>query len=241
MFYVQAVEYLRQNGVESRKDWRNVSSGTLIIRAHGMPVAEIGEMKSLGYGVVDATCPHVVTSQKQIRKYSESGYRIILIGDKDHPEILSLQSFAGSGGCQVIESLEEAKNLDLQGKIMVIAQTTFNAEDFRRISAFISERNDEVVVCNSICQATSERQQEIMKLAAQADMVVVVGGKESANTRRLAEIAGNYCQKTFHVETAQELHHLDFSGINKVAVTAGASTPDFITEEVIDFLKSHSR
>lgn len=237
----QAVEYLRENGVESLENWRIVESGTLIIRAHGMPAGEIEEMKKLGIGIVDATCPHVVTSQKQIKKYSNDGYKIIIIGDRDHPEMLSLQSFARPEQCQVISSLAEVSRLDLSGKVMAIAQTTFNAEQFNEITSLIKTRNAEAVVCNSICQATSERQQEIMKLAAQVEAVVVVGGKASANTRRLAEIAGAYCNRTYHVETAAELEKINFRNIARVAVTAGASTPDFITDQVIDYLTTHSR
>lgn len=237
----QAVEFLKENGVESLKNWRSINSGTLIIRAHGMPADEIAEMKKLGLGIVDATCPHVVTSQKQIKKYSDSGYQIIIIGDKDHPEILSLQSFARPQQFQVISSMSEAQNLKIAEKVMVIAQTTFNAEQFKEITSQILEKNPQAVVCDSICQATSERQQEIMKLAAIVEAVVVVGGKESANTRRLAEIAAYYCKRTYHVETATELEKINFRNLSRVAVTAGASTPDFITKEVIDYLRTHSR
>lgn len=237
----QAVEYLEQHGVESLKDWRAINSGTLIIRAHGMPANEIAEMKDLGFGIIDATCPHVVTSQKQIKKYSDSGFKIIIIGDKDHPEILSLQSFARPEQCQVISSQAELASLDLSGKTMAIAQTTFNADQFAQIAEAIRQKNPQAVICDSICQATSERQQEIMKLAARVEAVVVVGGKSSANTRRLAEIASSICNRTYHVETAAELEKINFRNVARVAVTAGASTPDFITEQVIEFLKTHSR
>ncbi len=237
----QAVEFLKENGVESMKNWQALKSGTLIIRAHGMPAAEIEEMKQRGFAIIDATCPHVVTSQKQIRKYSEKGYQIVIIGDQDHPEILSLQSFAAAERCRVISSAEQAQNLELNNKVMVIAQTTFNAEEFKHISDAIAAKNPDTVVCDSICQATSDRQQEIMKLASQVEAVVVVGGKASANTRRLAEIAASLCQKTYHVETAKELESVDFRSLKTCAVTAGASTPDFITDQVIEYLKNHSR
>jgi 4-hydroxy-3-methylbut-2-enyl diphosphate reductase len=233
----QAVEFLHENGVESLTDWHVIKKGTIIIRAHGMPKQEIAEMKALGLGIVDATCPHVVTSQKKIKKYYDEGYMIVITGDKSHPEILSLQSFA-TDNCRVISSLEEAKELRTDQKIMVIAQTTFNARQFAEIAKVFDKGQN--VICNSICQATSERQEEIQKLATYVDAVVVVGGKASANTRRLAEIAAEYCNRTYHIETEKELEKINFHNVTRVAVTAGASTPDFITQRVIDFLKSRA-
>ncbi|GAB4272936.1 MAG: 4-hydroxy-3-methylbut-2-enyl diphosphate reductase [Candidatus Rifleibacteriota bacterium] len=234
----QAVQYLMENGVESLDNWKEVSNGTMIIRAHGMPEKEIEEMKARGLGIVDATCPHVVTSQKQIRKYSNQDYFIIIIGDKEHPEILSLQSFAKPGQFIVISSFQEAISLQLPEKIMIIAQTTFNNQEFIKISGFLSKKIEKSVVCNSICQATSERQEEIKKLAAHVEAVVVVGGKASANTRRLAEIAASMCSRTYHVETETELQNINFRNVTRVAVTAGASTPDFITDKIIAYLQN---
>lgn len=233
----QAVEYLKKQGVESLSDWRSINSGTLIIRAHGMPAQDIEEMKARGLNIVDATCPHVVTSQRQIKKYADLGYFIVIIGDKDHPEILSLQSFADQQRFRVISSLQQAKELDKLDQIMIIAQTTFNAEEFAEIADALSRKAKQAVVCNSICQATSERQQEVQKLAANADAVIVVGGKASANTRRLAEIAASICSRTHHIETEEELEGIDLTGVKKLAITAGASTPDFITEKVIEHIR----
>lgn len=230
----QAVEHLRQNGVGTVKDWHTVKNGTIIIRAHGMPADQIREMASQGLGIVDATCPHVVTSQRKIKKYSDQGYHIYIIGDTDHPEILSLQSFATSQ--EVIASEEQAKQVPVRPRIMVIGQTTFNEDEFNRIAATLKTRADEAVICDSICQATSERQQEIRHLAADADAVVIVGGKASANTRRLAEIAASLCARTFHIETEDELNLADFADCENVVVSAGASTPDFITQKVMSFL-----
>lgn len=232
----QAVNYLRENGVETVADWQSISDGTIIIRAHGMPAGSIEQIKNQGLGVVDATCPHVVTSQRQIKKYSDLGYFIFIIGDPDHPEMLSLQSFASQ--YSVIASPLEAQQAENYDKIMIIAQTTFNEDEFNRIATILKTKATEAIVCDSICQATSERQQEIKQLAANADAVVIVGGKSSANTRRLAEIAASLCNKTYHVETEQELQLNNFEGCQTIVVSAGASTPDFITRKVIDFLTS---
>lgn len=237
----QAVDYLRENGVESLQNWKILDAGTLIIRAHGMPADEIREMKSRGLAIIDATCPHVVTSQKKISKHSKDGYFVVIIGDREHPEILSLQSFAAPEQCLVLSSLAEAQKVRFPGRVMVIAQTTFNEAEFKQIADYIKTQTTDCQILNSICQATSERQQEIMQLAAHVDAVVVVGGKASANTRRLAEIAASICNRTYHVETEAELEKINFRNVARVAVTAGASTPDFITDRVITYLKAHSR
>lgn len=231
----QAIEYLKENGVETVQDWRDIADGTIIIRAHGMPSGSIEQIAAQGLGIVDATCPHVVTSQRQIKKFSDQGFFIFVIGDSKHPEIMSLQSFAAQ--CMVISTPQEAQNAPRHDKIMIIAQTTFNEDEFNRIAEILKTLAAEAIVCNSICQATSERQHEIKSLAAGADAVVIVGGKLSANTRRLAEIATEICPKTFHVETESELSAADFKDCRKIAVSAGASTPDFITSRVIDYLK----
>ena len=231
----QAIEYLKEQGVETSLDWQNIPNGTLIIRAHGMPLTNIKEIEAKGLNIVDATCPHVKTSQKQIQKYSDLGYFIYIIGDQSHPEILSLQSFAKNFG--VISNLEAAKEVSHKDKIMVISQTTFNADEYKEISDVLKEKADEAIICNSICQATSLRQNEIKELAAKADAVVIVGGKSSANTKRLAQIASEICSNTKHIETEEELNIKDYENCQTIAVSAGASTPDFITNRVIEFLK----
>ena len=233
----QAVEMLQQHGVQNIEDWQSIKNGTLIIRAHGMPADQIAAMKKSGLEIVDATCPHVVTSQQQIEKYSREGFFIVIVGDKKHPEILSLQSFANYKNFAVISDLQETKQIELPEKVMVIAQTTYNAKDFEEIALALKNKAKQIEICNSICLATSKRQKEIMDLAGKVDAVIVVGGKKSANTKRLAEIAKKLCKLTFHIETEEELETAKLISCKKIAVTAGASTPDFITEKVINFLK----
>ncbi len=232
----QAIQYLGEHGVETINDWQNIQSGTIIIRAHGMPKQSLLLMREKGLNIVDATCPHVVTSQKQIEKYSNLGFFIFIIGDPMHPEILSLQSFASD--FSIISSKEQALTAGHFPKAMIIAQTTFNADEFNEVSVILKEKGKEVVICNSICRATSDRQNEIKMLAGDADAVIIVGGKSSANTRRLAEIANSLCPLTLHVETENELRVQQFLGAEKIVISAGASTPDFITDRVIAFIKS---
>lgn len=233
----QAIEHLYKCGVKTLSDWKSLNDGTIIIRAHGMPSSVIEEIRQTSIGVVDATCPHVVTSQRKIKKFSDDGYFVYIIGDPHHPEMLSLQSFAPHRH-KVVANYEEAVAENPPDKIMIIAQTTYNAKEFIRISEYLKKKSKNAVVCNSICLATFERQEEIRNLAANVDAVIVVGGKSSANTRRLTEIASSLCTQTWHIETAKELESVNFSKIKKLAVTAGASTPDFITQQVIDFLRA---
>jgi len=233
----QAVETLRGKGVEPLPDEIDPDHGILLIRAHGMPADRIARLRDKCLHIVDATCPHVVSSQRRIKQYSKNGYTIIIVGDKDHPEIVSLQSFA-EGTCQVISSIAEAKNHPGSDMAMVVAQTTFNAEEYDWICDLLSKKIGKYKVFQSICKATSKRQEEVQQLARTCDAVVVVGGRNSANTRRLVEIVNASGKPAYHVETAAELPLPEFHAFETVGVTAGASTPDWVTQEVINLLES---
>lgn len=236
----QAVEALQIKGIEAAVSSTEISSGVLIVRAHGMPREEIEQLRSRGVNIVDATCPHVLSSQHKIKKYSDQGYFVVIVGDRRHPEIISLQSFAPAGHV-VIETQDEVDQLPEAERAIVIAQTTFNEQEYEAISGLIRKRYGKCLVFDSICQATSDRQQEVHQLAGTVDAVVVVGGKNSANTRRLAEIAHQRGIRSFHVETAVELNEEDFKDFTHVGVTAGASTPNWITADVINRLKGFGR
>ena len=160
----QAVEALREKGIQVITDWRTLERGVILIRAHGMPRQEIEDIRAHGFPVVDATCPHVVVSQKRIQQFAEKGFFIVIVGDPKHPEILSLQSFAGSR-VVVISSLDEAERLPSLDKVMVIAQTTFNEAQYREISQAVAQKGQESRVFHSICIATSNRQDEVAHLA----------------------------------------------------------------------------
>lgn len=235
----QAVAELATKGIRSVNDWRPIPGGTLIIRAHGMPLEEIRDMRARGLTVVDATCPHVVSSQNRIKTAFEEGFFVVIVGDPRHPEILSLQSFA-PGSHQVIASVEEVASIPAVPKAIVIAQTTFHEKQYETIAEAVSARISDCLVVRSICKATSNRQDEVERLAAEVDAMVVVGGRDSANTRRLAEIAEARGVRTVHIETADELVPGFFTAVATVGVTAGASTPSWVTRAVIDRLKLFS-
>ena len=232
----QAIEHLKDNGVETLPSDVKVDFGTIIIRAHGIPLNELNDLKKKNIKIVDATCPHVLTSQKQIKKFSDEGWHIVIVGDPNHPEIKSLQSYAKS--CTILKDINEANSFICSNKIMVISQTTYNSENYKSIAELLKTKSKEIHVCNSICMATNERQKEIRELAKNADAVVIVGGMESANTRRLAQIASEYCNNVQHVETVDSLNTKQLNKCKCVVVSAGASTPDFITDKIIEYLKS---
>ncbi len=234
---VQAVDVLRSRGVEPLDSFENCEPGCVVIRAHGISPEEADLLRQRGFELVDATCPHVKRSQETVAAYSSDGYQVIIVGDRDHAEIAGIEGFC-SGLHHVISTEDEAGRVRLEDKAIVIAQTTFNEGTYRRIAEILERRGREVVVVNSICRATHNRQAEAARLGALCDAVIVVGGRHSANTRRLAEIASSSGRPTFHVETADEIDLEVLRRFETVGVTAGASTPSWITRGVIERLES---
>lgn len=232
----QAVEMLAGRGVRAANSVDEIASGTVIIRAHGVPPDVEAALQEKGLKVIDATCPHVRKAQREMRRYSSEGYLVVVVGDRDHAEVIGLQ-----GHCErqsvVIASLDEARNFSPDGPTCVMAQTTFNEGLFREIVETLSSKQPEIVVLDTICRATDDRQHEVRALADACEAVVIVGGYESANTRRLAEIAHSTGTPTLHVETAGELDVEDLRQYRLVGISAGASTPNWITRSVIDTVR----
>ncbi len=236
----QAVEVLENQGIKAINDPTQLSAGRkIVIRAHGIPKKELTELKDNGVECIDATCPHVLKSQKRLEKDSALGNVIVLVGDKNHAEMVGLVGYC-SGKTHVISTIEEAEALDLPNVFSVLAQTTFNAETYDEICNIFKKKYPECKIYHSICKATSDRQLEAMKLADECDCLVVVGGKHSANTCRLAEIGKLAGKSTFHVETAEELDVAEINKFDLVGVTAGASTPGWILQTVINKLEEAS-
>jgi len=232
----QAVETLERRGVKSIDSIDGITKGTIVIRAHGVAPEQRRQIEDAGLRAVDATCPHVRFSQNIVRRRHESGKSIVIAGDKDHAEVAGLLGFCRNTGT-VISTCDEARALRLDGQVCLVAQTTFNEELFGRIAQIIRENHGKnVEVVDTICRSTEQRQREVTELARTVDAMVVVGGKHSANTRRLAEIARSTGTPTVHIETAAELPE-DFAAYGTVGVTAGASTPNWITAAVIQRLK----
>lgn len=231
----QAIDVLENQGIKAVKNFDDIAKGKMVIRAHGVPKAVKDELTQKGFECIDATCPHVLKSQKRIEKDSAEGKAIVIVGDHDHAEMVGLAGHA-SNDVHIISTEEEAEKLSISKDFSVIAQTTFNAETYEKICDIFNKRYPNCTIYHSICRATEERQNEAMRLANECDALVVVGGKHSANTCRLAEIGRIAGKPTFHIETAEELNPDEISGFNTVAVTAGASTPGWLTQTVIDKL-----
>ena len=232
----KVLELLKEKGLKVLDAEKiNISENSVvIIRAHGTTPSVVEKLTSLNVNVIDSTCPKVHLSQKRTSEYAERGYRIIIAGDRNHGEVTSISSYAEDkmAGCVVVvQNAEEAKDVVLWKKNMLIAQTTFSPEEFSKVIDVLKQRDTNITVFNSICSATQKRQNALKELKDKADAVLVIGGKNSANTRRLYEIALTICSNVALIEDEKEIP-LDFYKFNTVALTAGASTPLSTVEAV---------
>ncbi len=218
-----------------------VSDDCVIIRAHGIPKQDEDLLKASGATLVDATCPKVKKAQLSIAKATKNGSVLLLFGEVDHPEVRGLVSYAHNDA-YVFDSLEQLQNLELlaQGTYVLASQTTQDKKIFAQIEKYLSERIGNIPILSTICDATSERQSEVLSIASEVDGVVVVGGKDSGNTRRLVDVAASKGVPTWHVETVSELKNENFNKICTVGLTAGASTPKSLIDAVHDFLDAKS-
>ncbi len=232
----QAIEGLEAKGIRNIEECPEVADGTVVIRAHGVPLAVIADLEARGFGVVDATCPHVMASQRHIERRAAQGYTIVIAGDKDHAEVEGLKSRAGPR-CLVVSTLDEARAAEVAAPACLVAQTTFGERLYTEIAAALRERCPAIEVVQSICRSTRRRQEEALRLAGEVEAMVVVGARHSANTCRLAELCRQEGKPTFHVETADELDPQALSGFRVVGLTAGASTPNWVTRSVLQALE----
>ena len=236
----QAIEMLEARNVYRAPEIDESLRGkTVVIRAHGVPPDIRNRLKEIGSRVIDATCPHVLRSQGIIKKYYSRGYSIVIVGDRGHAEIDALLGYTDNTGI-VVENIDEARKLPRMENVCVIAQTTLNSAEFEDITNEICKHANEHYVAKTICSSTERRQKDIRKLAELTDATVVVGGKNSANTNRLAEISRELGQPTFFIEDQSELNMEELSRYNEIGVTAGASTPQWVIQEVVDALTAYT-
>ena len=226
----QMVERLKNEGVGTVSSLDEVEDGLVIIRSHGVGPEVYEEAESRGLELVDATCPHVKKAQLSAKLLSEEGYTVVIIGEKNHPEVKSIFEWTAQDA-YIIETEAEADALPSIGKLGVVSQTTFSGEKFRSIVSHLLEKSREIKILRTICTATDLRQTAALELAENVDVMIVVGGKNSANTSRLAQLCATKC-KTYHIETVAELQDDWLKNVNKIGITAGASTPDWIIKEV---------
>jgi 4-hydroxy-3-methylbut-2-enyl diphosphate reductase len=233
----QEVEQLARSGVQVVQSLAEVpAGGTLIIRSHGAPPEVMEQAVKAGLTVVDATCPLVMRAQERARELAQAGYKVVVAGEPQHPEVQAIVAHAP--GAVVLEDGSDLGVLGTARRIGVVAQTTQSPQAYRRLIGRLLELEPaELRVYNTICTATLGRQKAALALARRVDVVVVVGGKNSANTRRLAELCLAVGVPTYHIETAAELDDEWFRGADVVGVTAGASTPDWVVREVVEALE----
>lgn len=203
-----------------------------VIRTHGIPKQELSLLQERKVNVVDATCPYVTKPQQICEEMSAQGYDIIIFGDESHPEIKGVKSYA-VGNVFVINSPAEVDDLHTREKVAVVAQTTRKIEEYQEIVSRLMASHKEVRVFNTICNATFDNQDAVRKLAQQADVMIVIGGKNSSNTKQLHSISQEFCPDSYHIESQEDLQADWFKGKNFCGISAGASTPDWIIDDVI--------
>ena len=233
----QAVAELRARGVEVAACLDDVAEGTLVIRSHGVDPAIIDEARERGLDVVDATCPFVSAAHTCARELAEQGLAVIIVGEEDHPEVEGIMAHAG-GTAIIVEDVADLPERLPSRKIGVVVQTTQSLARLTEIVSALLPRVSELRVCNTICSATAKRQLSAEELARTVDVMVVVGGHNSGNTTRLAEISASVNPRTHHVETAEELDPAWFAGAESAGVTAGASTPGAQVAGVVAAIES---
>ena len=230
------VQELEEKGVKvlnSEEELKSLTSGTVIIRAHGVGEKVYELLKQQGVNLVDATCPFVKKIHRIARKEEANGRHILIIGNAKHPEVEGIR-----GWCEkpayVVESLEEAENfaLSMGEKLCIVSQTTFNYNKFEDIVEIISKKGYDIIVLNTICSATEERQTEAREIASDVDAMIVIGGSHSSNTQKLFEICKKECENTYYIQSLDDLDLKTSQSIRCVGITAGASTPNKIIEEV---------
>ena len=226
----QMVERLKDEGVGTVDRLDELPTGTIIIRSHGVGPEVYREAEERGLNVVDATCPHVKKAQLSAKELVDEGYNVVIIGEKQHPEVKSIFEWSGRKAV-VLETEAEARELDSCARLGIVCQTTFSGAKFRQIAMHLLEKSRDVRILRTICTATDQRQAAAIDLAQRVGLMLVIGGKNSANTTRLAQLCKEHCL-TYHIETAAELRDEWFDKIEKIGITAGASTPDWIIKEV---------
>lgn len=233
----EVVKDLERKGVkvvENLSDFKTLPKGTVIIRSHGVAKNVYDFLKEQDFKIVDATCPFVLKIHRIVEEHAEHGEHILIIGNDNHPEVEGIKGWCDKERRTVIQSREEAEKFSLTGKqkICIVSQTTFNYKKFQELVEIIQKKGYDIIVLNTICNATEERQTEARQVARDVDAMIVIGGKNSSNTQKLFEICKMECENTYYIQTLRDLDLSELRSIDNVGITAGASTPNNIIEEV---------
>jgi len=233
----QLVESLKNKGVDSVDELDQITSETVIIRSHGVEHNILEQLKDKGVEIIDATCPFVAKAQELAKKLSNEGYPVVIMGNSNHPEVKAIKSYI-DGEVFVINNGDHLPNKFFP-RLGLISQTTKSLKDFQKVASQLVPKAKELRIVNTICSATSVRQQATLALAKESDIMIVIGGYNSSNTKMLAKICQNIIE-TQHIETAVELQGDWFKGKHKIGLTAGASTPDWIIVNVYNEINKYT-
>ena len=244
----EVVKDLKKRGVKvlrTEEELKTLEDGIVIIRSHGVGEHIYETIREKGLEYIDMTCPFVKKIHNIVKRESEAGKYIIIIGDPNHPEVIGIRGWAGKRAC-VIENEKDAREFCLgntelddesDNKICIVSQTTFNYNKFKDLVEIIRKKGYDIIVLNTICNATKERQEEAARIAERVDAMIVIGDRRSSNTQKLFEICRNACMNTYYIQTLDDLDMNQLRSVETVGITAGASTPNKIIEEV----QSHVR
>ncbi len=252
-------EDLRKKGIREVKSLDKIKEGTIIFTAHGIGPKLYESANAKGIKIIDTTCPKVMKAQRLAKSYAEKGWQVIIFGDKEHKEVKGIKEWS-KNKAKIIGSLAEAKKLKLnkKKKYCLISQTTQNVSEFKKIKDYLAceldnsrirskskpigaHKPNNFVCFNTICDSTDNRQAEVRKLAKVNDAVIVIGGRMSANSRRLFEIAKSINSRSYFIENARQLKKNWLRGIKKIAITAGASTPEWVIEDTVSKIRKFVR
>lgn len=252
----EVVRDLEEKGVHavcSTEELEKIPKGIMVIRSHGVSKKIYDRIQEAGFQIVDATCPFVLKIHRFVEEYSRKGFHIVIIGNDSHPEVEGIKGWSNPEETTVLQTAEEAENFSLPAchsagqrispegiplchsarqRICIVSQTTFNYNKFQELVEIIEKKGYDIIVLNTICNATEVRQKEAADIAAKADAMIVIGGSHSSNTQKLFEICKKECENTYYIQTLDDLDVTKFWSIDNVGITAGASTPNKIIEEV---------
>ena len=232
----EVVKDLEKKGVsvlETEEELKNLTEGPVIIRSHGVPRRIYDQIREQGLDYVDVTCPFVLKIHRIVERESKAGRHIVIIGNRTHPEVEGIRGWC-EGPSTVIRTKEEAEEFlkNPPEKVCIVSQTTFNYKNFQELVEILAKKRYDRLVLNTICNATNERQAEAAEIAKTVDAMIVIGGRHSSNTQKLFEICSGECKNTYYIQTLADLDSDRFQSIQCVGITAGASTPNKIIEEV---------
>jgi len=231
------IERLKRLGMKFIDNMENLKRGdTVIIRSHGVSPRIIKELKDKGTSIVDATCPFVKDVHEKAMKLEKEGYPVLILGNPNHPEVIGIAGHLKSP--LIASTLEEVEAIPKMAKLGVVCQTTLNLNFFREAISTLASKVKELKVYNTICSATSIRQKEARKLASKVDVMLIIGGKNSSNTTKLYQISKSVNPRSYHIESKEDIKEEWFREAKSIGITAGASTPKWVIDEVVNYLST---